>query len=169
MKARSLRVDGGLLAVLAMSVAACSAPAADPTDPTDPSGGADGTEAVGEESQDLTASRVFHCRAAYAKNGPEVASIKLTKTRATFTASDPNLVGAVAVYTYNPTYAPRAASHQGYAQYANTDSFSHKMVLLFDGTMRAGGAALTGGGHGGDVVLEGPRISHGILSMFCTR
>ena len=93
----------------------------------------------------------------------------MTKTRATLTPVGPTLAGLDAVYTYNPSYQPRAASHQGYSQYANTDAFSHKMVLLFDGTMRSGGAALPGGGHGGDVVLEGPHISHGILNMVCRR
>ena len=158
MRASSFRAGAVLLA---LSGAACSAPSADPAE------GAD--EAIGEESEDLTSSRVFHCRSAYEKNGPEVATIKLTNTRATLTAVGPDLAGVAAVYMYNPSYAPRAASHQGYSQYANTDAFSHKMVLLFDGTMRSGGAALPDGGHGGDVILEGPRISHGILSMVCKR
>jgi hypothetical protein len=152
MKATSLRIG---VVLGALGVAACSAPPAD--------------EAVDEESQDLTSTHVFHCRAAYRPSGPDIASIRLTKTHATLTAVGPSLVGVDAVYTYNPNYQPRAASHQGDSQYAWTDATSHKMVLLFDGTMRAGGAALPGGGHGGDVTLEGPHISHGIESMLCRR
>ena len=154
MKARSIRLDV-LVSVLTVACTACSAPATE--------------DAVDEEGQDLTSSHVFHCHAAYRATGPELASIRLTKTRATFTAVDPNLRGADAVYTYNPSYAPRLASHQGYSQYGYDDGQGHKMVLLFDRTMRSGGAALSSGGHGGDVTLEGPRISHGIESMICAR
>ena len=155
MTPRSTRT-GALLGVLA--IAACTACSAPP-----------GDEAVDEEAQDLSSSYVFHCRAAYRASGPDIASIRLSKTRATLTAVGPSLAGVGGIYTYNPSYHPRAASHQGDSQYGLDDGQGHKMVLLFDGTMRAGGVALASGGHGGDVTLEGPRISHGIESMRCRR
>ena len=143
----------GVLAVAAST--ACSSPPDD--------------EVVNEEAQDLTSSYVFHCRAAYRASGPEIATIRVSKTRATLGAVGPSLAGVAGFYTYNPNYHPRAASHQGYSQYGLDDGQGHKMVLLFDGTMRTGGVALPSGGHGGDVTLEGPRISHGLESMYCRR
>ncbi len=132
------------------------------------SGSASG-ETVDQEGEDLSSTYEFHCKAAHSSHGADIASIRLTHTRATLTSADPSISGVAAVYTYNPNYQPRSASHQGYTQYAWTDDGSHKMVLLFDRTMRSGGALLAGGGHGGDVTLEGPRISHAITSMVCTR
>jgi hypothetical protein len=93
----------------------------------------------------------------------------LSRTRAKLVVADPNVAGVSGTYNYNPNYKPRAASHQGDSQYAWDDSQGHKMVLLFESSMRSGGAALTAGGHGGDVTLEGPRISHAMLSLFCKR
>ncbi len=143
----------------AVILAACAAPASAP----------DADEAVGETSEDLASSFLFHCRASHGMTGPELASIKLTKTHATFTAIDAGLVGASAVYAYNASYQPRAAAHIGDVEYSWTDSGMHKMVLIFDPSMRTGGDALAGGGHGGEVTLEGPHISHAIKSMFCRR
>lgn len=141
----------------AVAFAACAAPTPEPD------------EAVGEASEDLASSFLFHCRTSHGTTGPDLATIKVTKTHATFTGIDAALVGVSAVYTYNANYHPRATAHVGEVEYSWTDSGSHRMVLIFDPSMRTGGGALAGGGHGGEVTLEGPRISHAIKSMFCRR
>ena len=141
----------------ALLVAACSAPAPEADQPVD------------EASEDLSSSFLFHCRTSHGTTGPELASIKMTKTHATFTGIDAGLIASSAVYTYNANYHPRAAAHLGEVEYAWTDSGMHKMVLIFDPSMRTGGDALASGGHGGEVTLEGPHISDAIKSMFCRR
>lgn len=140
-----------------LMAAACTAPTSEADGPVD------------EASEDLASSFLFHCRTSHGTTGPVLASIKVTKTHVTFTGIDAALVGVSAVYDYNASYHPRAAAHLGDVEYSWTDSGLHKMVLIFSPSMRAGGDALTGGGHGGEVTLEGPRISHAIKSMFCRR
>ncbi len=120
------------------------------------------------DEEDLTSSFSYTCRAAYGPKA-DVVAIKLGKTSAKVVAIDASLQGAEAKYLYVADYHPNKIAYQDKAKYKADDGQGHVMVLLVDKTLRSGGAPLAGGKHGGKAIVEGPKISHGIASLVCSR
>lgn len=128
-------------------------------------GGATGP--LDETEEDLTSSFTYDCRLVHQKT--DAVHVRVSKTKATLTVSDPNAfpqVNLPGTYTYNPNYKPSNPEFTGHAQYKHA---ADNTTLILEPELRTGGYALKIGGHGGFMTLEGGHVARGRVDLLCHR
>ncbi len=130
---------------------------------------ADDENAADSAEEDLTSAFKYTCHADYGSNKTKILDLTVGKTTAKAVAADPGELSLPLKYSYVPDYKPNKPAYQNKAKYKFDDGSGHVTVVLVDKAMRTGGEKLSGGAHGGKVIIEGPGVSKGLVPLFCYR